>query len=108
MTSERLMSREEFIGAVEKIYEKGVEIIRAKNQDYGGTVDPFKNFRGSLIVGVPIERGILVRILDKITRASNLIDRPPAVVDEKIEDTILDAINYLAIMMVFLSLKEDR
>jgi hypothetical protein len=94
-----------FIDNIRTTYQRGVEIIEKKNADYAGAGDPFRNFRSAGVVGVPVDRAILVRILDKLARVSNLLDKPPAVADEAIEDTILDAINYLAILKAYREMK---
>jgi hypothetical protein len=79
----------------------------AKNNDYGGSNnDPFANFRNSTIAGVSVEKGILVRLMDKMSRISTLLDKEAMVKDEKITDTIEDAINYLAIMKAYINLKD--
>jgi len=79
----------------------------AKNNDYGGSNDdPFANFRNSTIAGVSVEKGILVRLMDKMSRISTLLDKEAMVKDEKITDTIEDAINYLAIMKAYITLKK--
>ncbi len=78
----------------------------AKNNDYGGSNnDPFANFRNSTIAGVSVEKGILVRLMDKMSRISTLLDKEAMVKDESITDTIEDAINYLAIMKAYINLK---
>jgi hypothetical protein len=78
----------------------------AKNNDYGGSNnDPFANFRNSTIAGVSVEKGILVRLMDKMSRISTLLDKEAMVKDETIADTIEDAINYLAIMKAYINLK---
>lgn len=70
-----------------------------KNHDYGGSNnDPYANFRNSTIAGVTVERGILVRLMDKMSRISTLLDKDAMVKDEAVDDTIDDAINYLAIL----------
>jgi len=71
-----------------------------KNHDYGGNHNnPFANFLTSeSITGVAAERGILVRLGDKFSRISTLLDKQGMVADESIDDTIMDAINYLAIL----------
>lgn len=94
--------RDKFIKDIEDTYKEGIEIIRKKNADYAKDADPFKNFKLSEIFDVSVERGILIRISDKIARISNLLDKEAEVKDERIEDTILDAINYLAILRAWL------
>lgn len=96
------MTRDDFVKSIEETYAKGVEIVRIKNQDYAGDNNPFKNFESAAVAGVGISRAIIVRILDKLSRISNIIDKDRAVKDETIEDTILDAINYLAILKAYL------
>ena len=64
----------------------------SKNNDYGNSVhDTYKKY--GLI-------SFLVRIEDKLNRARTLTTREAAVVEEKIEDTLLDMANYaiLAVM----------
>jgi hypothetical protein len=79
-----------------------------KNNDYGGSNnDPFANFRNSTIAGVSVEKGILVRLMDKMSRISTLLDKEAMVKDESITDTIEDAINYLAIMKAYINLKNQ-
>lgn len=75
------------------------ETATRKNHDYGGSNnDPYANFRNSTIAGVTVERGILVRLMDKMSRISTLLDKEAMVIDEAVDDTIDDAINYLAIL----------
>jgi len=65
------------------------DLMAKKNHDYAHRDDPFRNFRmfGSL--------GILVRLSDKIARLRSFEESGRFVVpDEKLEDTILDIINY--------------
>jgi len=76
-----------------------LETAVRKNHDYGGSNnDPFANFRNSTIAGVTVERGILVRLMDKMSRIATLLDKEAQVKDEAVDDTIDDAINYLAIL----------
>jgi len=99
------MNREEFLKNLENTYREGLELVAKKNADYANSGDPFLNFRNSEVVGVSIAQGILVRTMDKITRISNLVARPrgtQAVKDERLTDSILDAINYLAILKAHL------
>lgn len=88
------------INSLANTFDNCLIIATKKNADYSPGADPFRNFRNSEVIGVDPERAILVRVTDKITRIGNLIGRTdgPVVTDETINDTIEDAINYLAIL----------
>ncbi len=92
----------ELLTAMAVRFSRCLAIARAKNADYAGDADPWANFRRSELVGVPVARGILVRLTDKLARISNLLDREPEVADERLTDTIDDAISYLAILGAWL------
>lgn len=95
------MTTQQFIENIQQTYAKGVTIIQKKNADYANSTNPFRNFESASIVGISVDRAILLRVLDKLSRAGNLLDKPPAVVDESLEDTLIDAINYLAILKAY-------
>jgi len=99
------MKQKQFIQSIEDSFKKAVEIVKAKNHDYATEIDPFKNFKYAEYCGVSIEKAILVRVSDKFARISNLLDKEAKVKDEKLEDTLLDMINYLAILKTYL---EDK
>jgi hypothetical protein len=92
------MTNEQFIQSIEKSYADGVALIKIKNADYANPTNPFKNFESAIVADVDVKRAILIRVLDKISRISNLLEREPKVVEEKLEDTVLDCCNYLAIL----------
>lgn len=96
------MNQKEFIKHIEETYKRGVEIIKRKNSDYAENTDVFKNFRFAELVGVKPDRAILVRISDKLARISNLLEKENLVKDETIEDTLIDLINYSAILVAYL------
>ena len=97
------MDRQTHLNEMRECFNKMFAIAEAKNKDYCGdqeNADPFKNFRLVENLGITTtEKGILVRICDKISRISSLLDSSEIhVKDESIEDTILDAANYLIIL----------
>jgi len=93
------MTNKEFLADIEKTFHDGLELIKIKNADYADSTNPFKNFESAEVVGVDVKRAILVRVLDKISRISNLLGKKTSMVcDEKLEDTILDVLNYLFIL----------
>lgn len=84
-----------------ELYRNSIETMKVKNADYSGKDHKFglRNFELSAnLAKIKMSQGILVRIMDKITRISNLIEQDANVKDESIYDTISDAINYLAIL----------
>jgi hypothetical protein len=94
-----------FLNHIRETFSEGLELIKNKNADYADNEDPFKNFWMSEMVGVSPERAILVRISDKLARVSNLLDKEADVEDETIDDTILDCVNYFAILRALIEKK---
>lgn len=100
------MTKEEFFKELEDTYASCVSTSKKKNADYAGDEDPFRNFKLCEFLGVcSTETGILVRICDKISRIANLLNKEAQVLDEKLEDTIDDDINYHAILKAYLKSK---
>ena len=102
------MENDKFLDQIDKTFQDAAKLIRAKNQDYASPLDPYKNFRGAAIIGVDSFRAILVRVADKLSRISNLLDRENVVKGEgnSISDDLLDSINYLCLLKVWLENKE--
>ncbi len=100
------MKRDDFINALKQNFEDGITLMEQKNADYANEIDSFANFKRSELVGVGVERGILVRIMDKVSRISNLIHAEPKVKDESLEQTILDTMNYFNILITYIQYKE--
>lgn len=83
------------------------DILNKKGNDYSGNIDRLRNFKASDIVKVKPESGILVRILDKITRLSELLEHSSMVKSESIEDTISDMSNYVFLLYAIVKSKES-
>ena len=99
-----VFSQQDFFKRLEELYARNVAISRAKNADYAGVTDPFKNFRLSADV-VPVEKGIFVRMSDKVARIGNLLTQEAQVKDESILDTLSDLANYAMILRMWLEQK---
>lgn len=97
------MNQKQFLSEIEQTFKEGLNLVGSKNTDYAVETDPWKNFRFAEIVGVGVERAILVRISDKLARISNLISKEAVVKDESVEDTLVDLVNYAAILKVYLA-----
>jgi hypothetical protein len=81
-----------------------------KAHDYAPGEDRFKNFRGCESLGIPAYEGAIVRMLDKVSRITNLVERgkkgdAPAVVDESLIDTFRDLSCYA---LICIELYEDH
>lgn len=95
--------RERFIESIENIYRECIGIVKKKNHDYAKDSDPYSNFRLAELLGIGVEKAILLRVSDKIARISNVLDNGGiTAVDENIKETLKDAINYLAILNAFI------
>jgi hypothetical protein len=89
-------------------FDKCAEMLVLKGNAYGGN-SGFGNLENSVIVGVSVERGILVRLMDKISRIQNLINFDENInSDESIDDSINDAINYLALLGAYREYKKGK
>lgn len=108
------MNTKQFQDHMANLFNACLETSKKKNSDYANNdADPFQNFRVcEKAFAVPAEIGIMVRLTDKIARAGNIIQKQikgqgAAVVDESLQDTLEDAINYCAILHAYLSEKGE-
>jgi hypothetical protein len=94
------VNRTELTDLHKRTCDKAREIQIAKNHDYAHEGDIFRNFRryGTF--------GVLVRLSDKLARLDSFEENKEfAVADEKLEDTIIDIINYATI---YLAMKQEE
>ena len=80
--------------------EKCLPLLCAKGHDYSGDEDALKNLRRHGL------KGIVVRLGDKYERLDSLVwnDRE-AQVSEKVEDTLVDMVNYALLALVMMGEK---
>ncbi len=100
------MKKTEFKEKFKENIKEMFEIIEKKNADYS-KVSAFWNFElvESLWI-TSVEKWILVRMCDKVSRISNLIDTEAKVKDEAITDTLQDLANYSIILKIYLESKK--
>ena len=99
----------DLIESTERLFIAAIETMKKKNADYAGDASSMRNFELSAdVAGITMSKGILVRLMDKMTRIGNLIERDAAVKDESIFDTIQDAINYSAILLHALRIESEE
>jgi hypothetical protein len=92
------MTTKDLIENVRATFDKALKIVEQKNSDYATQANPWANFETSAVLGITVEKAILVRTLDKIIRVNNLLEHSAYVTEETMEDTLTDAINYLALL----------
>lgn len=93
------MTPAELLASMHATFTECLAIAERKNHDYAGESDALRNLKGCEYFGLcSLEIGVAVRMTDKFTRICNLMTKPAAVADESLEDSILDFINYLAIL----------
>jgi hypothetical protein len=94
-----MITREQLLDLHTETCGSALKIMVDKNTDYGATDDALRNFRLCENMGIPIDIGILTRLGDKMARIGKIITSGKvAVKSETVEDTIMDAINYLVIL----------
>jgi len=98
------VNRKELIDYHAGMCKRARELMARKNHDYAGQrgddQDPFANFRLCAVLRLcSVEEGVLVRLCDKISRLATFATAGNLLVeDEKVEDTVLDIINYAVIL----------
>lgn len=87
------------LALVEQLHAIEMKIMSAKAADYSGGKDCNKNIMACERMGLcDAETGVLIRMLDKMQRISNLVHTAAQVKDESVLDTIIDLRNYAAIL----------
>jgi hypothetical protein len=94
------MTKAEYEAIVDATFEDIAATLRKKNADYTGiSADPFANFRLSELEGVAPERGLLIRVQDKMQRIRSFLDQGRLFVEgESFEDAIHDIIGYMVLL----------
>lgn len=104
------LTQEEALTVEDTIQQAADDCLLAKRQDYSGKEDPYANFRMSEFVGVEPWRGVMVRLMDKLSRVRHIMESGEVLVkDESIKDTLGDVINYTKILggLIFESTEDD-
>lgn len=109
------MTQEDYLQFHADLCDEARRLSCRKNNDYAAPAtrndDPyaiFANFMQSERLNIcSVEQGFLVRLSDKLSRLCNLLapGHQQAVMDEKIEDTVMDTINYVVLLSAYLRTK---
>lgn len=77
------------------------KLMQAKNADYSGRTNHFKNFQmAGHLLGIDPSVAVMTRICDKVSRIETIAtcQTQIQVVTERLEDTCLDLLNYIALL----------
>lgn len=107
MNKAGIMSDNLLLRSLTRTFKTCLDIAEKKNSDYATQDDPFKNIRMCEALGIPAETGLLVRMCDKFSRLSTIQGKEAQVAEESYDDTIIDFINYLAILKAWRGNKRD-
>lgn len=112
------MNHDAYMKFHQELCERARELSARKNRDYAAPDarkgDPFAVFANFLQAErlniCTTEQGFLVRLSDKLSRLANLTreGHERGVMDESIQDTILDMINYSVLFAGYLVAKEAQ
>jgi len=103
------MNQTEFADYIQTVFNRATELIRNKNTSYSDDANAFGNLELCENAGVcTVERGIMVRMFDKMGRVSNLLGETSShlEVEESITDSLMDLIGYAAILIVYRKSRE--
>ena len=108
VTQEITATQEEIVEALRETTEKLTKMLTLKGQDYSGKKDTFSNFKlSSALLDIPVEKVILSRMGDKLSRMASLIKNGEVgIKSESIYDTIEDLIGYSILLKTYLYKKE--
>lgn len=104
------MNTDDVLKIHEGLCEHAQALMRKKQADYtSGEDQPFRNFQLGPLLGVGnVQQGIFIRFLDKVSRLSTYMTRGKFQVNESLQDTIVDAINYLVLLKASVILEEAK
>lgn len=94
------MNKKDGFKRFKEIQEEQFKLHTAKNHDYSAG-DYFGNLKASKEFGIDPMLGIIVRLIDKLSRLSSFVQQGVLEVkDEKIEDTLNDISVYAVIARI--------
>lgn len=104
------MERQELLGIANATFQSCLATLDRKNADYAHDAeDALRNFKAVEFFKLTnMPTGVAVRLCDKFMRICNLLSAEAQVKDEKVTDTIDDAINYLVILKASLFERDNQ
>lgn len=102
------MNTNELRAKIEILYQQMSDLLVSKGSDYSGENDTFKNFKvSSQLLDMPVEKVILTRLMDKVSRVSSLLSSGKTPHNESLEDSYRDLLGYATLLYLYNSSKES-
>jgi hypothetical protein len=91
----------------QKTFSKLLQTLENKGKDYATDADVYQNFRlAETLLKIPVNKSIMSRLIEKVSRISNLLDKNASVKEETIDDTLDDLIGLAIVLKA--KLREER
>ena len=104
-----MTEQEKYVRSAAAIFKDCLEILNERSKKYTGDGDPFANFKASASVArIDVTQGIMSRFGDKLGRIQQGLDEHlfedgvKLHEDESFRDSVIDGINYLNILLLWL------
>lgn len=104
-----MTEQEKYVVAAAGVFKDCLEILNKRSKKYTGDGDPFANFIASADVAqIDVTQGIMSRFGDKLGRIKQGLneyihdDDMTLHGDESFRDSVIDGINYLTILLLWL------
>ena len=102
------MDRDDLLEYFDQVTSHARKLLEDKNHDYAGQGEVFANFTRVESLGITsTEKGMLVRMSDKLSRLSSFCEQGKFKVDESLEDTCVDVINYAFLLLAYFHSKNS-
>lgn len=105
------MNTTELLEYHSKLCHEAREIMAKKNHDYSGSSGetPFANFMVAEQLSITMaEKGIILRITDKLMRIITFLNSGELKVSESVEDACTDILNYVILLAALMKEKQDK
>lgn len=100
-------TREDLFALHQEMTTAALALMKKKNADYAAR-SPFDNFKLCEGLGVSAEKGILIRLCDKISRVGSVLEKGAQVKEESITDSCLDILNYAVCLVGLQNERNNR
>lgn len=102
------MKRTVFLDQVNNLFSRCIQLLDDKGSDYATEGDVFSTQRLCEKLEIcDVEQGILSRICEKLGRIAHILGYDDVPTFEDLEDSLMDLINYSAMLAVYLQSKKE-